>query len=139
MRGLFLATEVLGERMSFSRLLGAVVIVSCLAVIGGESIGHIGLNGVMGDMIFVLTGFMFAGFTALVRYWRVAGYHAMNSLRMEKGYRHWGHDITDEDTPLEAGLGFRRVMGQERRVFRPRRTFAPKGKWIEAPVGAICA
>ena len=25
---------------------------------------------------------------------------------MEKGYRHWGHDITDEDTPLEAGLGF---------------------------------
>jgi glycine cleavage system aminomethyltransferase T len=30
----------------------------------------------------------------------------MNSLRMEKGYRHWGHDITDEDTPLEAGLGF---------------------------------
>jgi glycine cleavage system aminomethyltransferase T len=25
---------------------------------------------------------------------------------MEKGYRHWSHDITDEDTPLEAGLGF---------------------------------
>jgi 4-methylaminobutanoate oxidase (formaldehyde-forming) len=35
-----------------------------------------------------------------------AGYHAMNSLRLESGYRHWGHDITDEDTPLEAGLGF---------------------------------
>jgi 4-methylaminobutanoate oxidase (formaldehyde-forming) len=35
-----------------------------------------------------------------------AGYHALNSLRLEKGYRHWGHDITDEDTPLEAGLGF---------------------------------
>ena len=35
-----------------------------------------------------------------------AGYHALNSLRMEKGYRHWSHDITDEDTPLEAGLGF---------------------------------
>ena len=32
--------------------------------------------------------------------------HAMNSLRIEKAYRHWGHDITDEDTPLEAGLGF---------------------------------
>ena len=69
--GLFLAAAVLGERMSFSRLLGAVVIVSGLAVIGGESIGHIGLNGVMGDLIFVLTGFMFAGFAALVRYWRV--------------------------------------------------------------------
>jgi 4-methylaminobutanoate oxidase (formaldehyde-forming) len=37
---------------------------------------------------------------------RLAGYHAMNSLRLEKTYRHWGHDITDEDTPLEAGLGF---------------------------------
>ncbi|MCK1623377.1 GcvT family protein [Bradyrhizobium sp. 160] len=37
---------------------------------------------------------------------RLAGYHAMNSLRMEKGYRHWGHDVTDEDTPLESGLGF---------------------------------
>ncbi|MDH5504772.1 MAG: FAD-dependent oxidoreductase [Acidimicrobiia bacterium] len=35
-----------------------------------------------------------------------AGYHAMNSLRLESGYRHWGHDISDEDTPLEAGLGF---------------------------------
>jgi len=37
---------------------------------------------------------------------RLAGYHAINSLRMEKAYRHWGHDITDEDTPLEAGLSF---------------------------------
>ena len=37
---------------------------------------------------------------------RHAGYHALNSLRMEKAYRHWGHDVTDEDTPLEAGLGF---------------------------------
>ena len=37
---------------------------------------------------------------------RHAGYHALNALRMEKAYRHWGHDITDEDTPLEAGLGF---------------------------------
>jgi 4-methylaminobutanoate oxidase (formaldehyde-forming) len=34
------------------------------------------------------------------------GMHAMNSLRMEKGYRHWGDDITEDDTPLEAGLGF---------------------------------
>ena len=37
---------------------------------------------------------------------RLAGYHALNSLRMEKAYRHWGHDISDEDTPLEAGLHF---------------------------------
>ena len=37
---------------------------------------------------------------------KLAGYHALNSLRMEKGYRHWGHDISDEDTPLQAGLEF---------------------------------
>jgi 4-methylaminobutanoate oxidase (formaldehyde-forming) len=37
---------------------------------------------------------------------RHAGYHAMDSLRMEKGYRSWGHDLGGEDTPLEAGLGF---------------------------------
>jgi len=37
---------------------------------------------------------------------RHAGYHALNSLRIEKGYRHWGHDVTSGDTPLEAGLSF---------------------------------
>ena len=37
---------------------------------------------------------------------RHAGFHAMNSLRLEAGFRHWGDDISDEDTPLEAGLGF---------------------------------
>jgi len=35
-----------------------------------------------------------------------AGYHALNSLRIEKAYRSWGHDMTDEDSLLEAGLGF---------------------------------
>ena len=37
---------------------------------------------------------------------RHAGYHALNSLRLEKAYRSWGHDIARRDTPLEAGLGF---------------------------------
>jgi 4-methylaminobutanoate oxidase (formaldehyde-forming) len=37
---------------------------------------------------------------------RPVGMHAMESLRLEKAFRHWGHDISDEDTPLEAGLGF---------------------------------
>jgi glycine cleavage system aminomethyltransferase T/glycine/D-amino acid oxidase-like deaminating enzyme len=35
-----------------------------------------------------------------------AGYRAIESLRLEKGYRVWGSDITSTDTPLEAGLGF---------------------------------
>ena len=37
---------------------------------------------------------------------RHAGFHAMNSLRLEAGSRHWGDDLGDHDTPLEAGLGF---------------------------------
>jgi len=35
-----------------------------------------------------------------------AGYRAIDALRVEKGYRVWGADITPEDTPDEAGLGF---------------------------------
>jgi len=34
------------------------------------------------------------------------GYRAIESLRLEKGYRAWGSDLTAETTPLEAGLGF---------------------------------
>lgn len=37
---------------------------------------------------------------------KLAGYHALDSLRSEKGYRHFGHDVTPADTPLEAGLSF---------------------------------
>jgi 4-methylaminobutanoate oxidase (formaldehyde-forming) len=37
---------------------------------------------------------------------KLAGFHAMNACRTEKGYRHWGHDIGIEDTPIEAGLSF---------------------------------
>jgi sarcosine dehydrogenase len=37
---------------------------------------------------------------------RPAGYRALESLRMEKGYRAWGSDITPNDTPFEAGLGW---------------------------------
>jgi 4-methylaminobutanoate oxidase (formaldehyde-forming) len=35
-----------------------------------------------------------------------AGHYAINSLRLEKTYRAWGADISPDDTPLEAGLGF---------------------------------
>jgi len=37
---------------------------------------------------------------------RLCGYHALNSLRLEKAYRHWGHDIDTDTTLIEAGLGF---------------------------------
>jgi glycine cleavage system aminomethyltransferase T/glycine/D-amino acid oxidase-like deaminating enzyme len=37
---------------------------------------------------------------------RACGYRAIDSLRLEKGYRVWAADITPEETPLEAGLDF---------------------------------
>jgi 4-methylaminobutanoate oxidase (formaldehyde-forming) len=67
--------------------------------------------GELGWELYVPTEFALGAFDAL---WEsgapnglvAAGYHAMNSLRMEKAYRHWGDDIGDEDTPLEAGLSW---------------------------------
>jgi 4-methylaminobutanoate oxidase (formaldehyde-forming) len=35
-----------------------------------------------------------------------AGYYALDALRIEKGYRAWGRELTPDDTPLEAGLAF---------------------------------
>jgi len=36
----------------------------------------------------------------------LAGLHALDSCRIEKKFLHFGHDVADEDTPLEAGVGF---------------------------------
>lgn len=67
--------------------------------------------GELGWEIYIPTDFAAHVFETLVEAGadhglKLAGMHAMNSLRMEKAYRHWGHDITEEETPQEAGLGF---------------------------------
>ena len=36
----------------------------------------------------------------------LAGHYAINSLRLEKAYRAWGHELSPDETPVEAGLGF---------------------------------
>ncbi len=74
--GLFLAVVLLRERVTLSRLFGAIVIVGGLGIIGSESIGRLGAVGVQGDLIFVLAGFMFASFGALLRLWRVSALSA---------------------------------------------------------------
>jgi 4-methylaminobutanoate oxidase (formaldehyde-forming) len=43
-----------------------------------------------------------------------AGYRAIESLRLEKGYRAWGADIGPDYTPLEAGLGWAVNLNNER-------------------------
>ena len=41
------------------------------------------------------------------------GYRAIDALRLEKGYRAWASDVTPEETPFEAGLGFAVAMEKE--------------------------
>ena len=61
------------------------------------------------------------------------GAYAMNALRLEKGYRAWGLDLTSERTPLEAGLGFlvrpegRSFIGREALLARAEKT--KPGAW----------
>ncbi len=42
-----------------------------------------------------------------------AGYRAIEALRLEKGYRAWSSDITPDETPYEAGLGFAVALDKE--------------------------
>jgi len=70
--GLVLATVVLMERLPLRRAIGALTIVAGLVVIGGEAVTTIGVHGVAGDLMFVLSGSFFAAFATLLRYWRVA-------------------------------------------------------------------
>ena len=51
----------------------------------------------------------------------MAGMHTLDSCRLEKAYRHFGHDITDEDHVLDAGLGF---------AVRPNKTKSRFGDFI---------
>jgi 4-methylaminobutanoate oxidase (formaldehyde-forming) len=52
------------------------------------------------------TGEVFDALMAAEPLLRPVGYRALESLRLEKGYRAWSSDITPNDTPFEAGLGW---------------------------------
>lgn len=41
------------------------------------------------------------------------GHYALDGCRLEKGFKHWGHDLGPEITPLEAGLGFAINWGKD--------------------------
>ncbi len=70
--GLLLATLVLREQLITSRLIGALIIVGGLVVIGGEGAVTFGEQGVGADLLFVVAGLMSAGFSTLLRLWRIA-------------------------------------------------------------------
>ena len=65
--------------------------------------------GELGWEIYVPTEFAVHAFDALTDAapdLTPCGLHALDSCRLEKAFRHFGHDVTDEDHVLEAGLGF---------------------------------
>jgi glycine cleavage system T protein len=67
--------------------------------------------GELGLELYIPTPFVQGVFDALMEAGeefgvKPCGLHAVDSLRLEKGYRHWSSDITPDDTPYEAGLGF---------------------------------
>jgi glycine cleavage system aminomethyltransferase T len=57
------------------------------------------------------------------------GYRAIDSMRLEKGYRVWGADITPDDTPYEGGVGF---------CVRADKDFLGKEKLDDAPARRLC-
>ncbi len=117
--GLLLAAVFLRERVPLSRALGAIAIVGGLVVIGAESIGHIGPDGVLGDLLFVLTGFMFAIFGTLLRHWRVSAFSAATIISV----------LSLSLLPLYAASGgFARVaaLGCSRSRSRPSASPAPR-------------
>jgi heterotetrameric sarcosine oxidase gamma subunit len=67
--------------------------------------------GELGWELYIPTSFAQPVYDALIEAGKAhglrhCGYHTLNSLRIEKAYRDWPHDIGPADTPLEAGLGF---------------------------------
>jgi len=73
--------------------------------------------GELGWELYIPTEFSNNVFDALVEAGqqfnlKLVGLHALDSLRLEKGYKHWSADITPDDTPFESGLGFCVKMGK---------------------------
>ena len=64
-----------------------------------------------------------------------SGYKAIESLRLEKGYRVWGSDVTSTDTPFEAGLGF--AVRMDKGEFIGREALAATGAPTRRLVGLV--
>jgi drug/metabolite transporter (DMT)-like permease len=98
--GLLLATIVLLERLPRRRAVGAGIMVAGLMVIGGEAVTTIGVHGVLGDLIFVVTGAFFASFATLLRYWRLPPMRATTVVSV----------VSLVLLPVQALVGFDRMI-----------------------------
>ena len=66
------------------------------------------------------------------------GYRAIDSMRLEKGYRVWGADITPDETPYEGGVGLLRQARQGGRVHRPGGALGGEGSRPSRSARAAC-
>jgi drug/metabolite transporter (DMT)-like permease len=78
--GLVLATLVLGERLTVTRIVGGATIIAGLLVFGFESLTTIGSHGVGGDLLFAMAGVFWAMFGILLRLWHVSGVRAIAAV-----------------------------------------------------------
>jgi drug/metabolite transporter (DMT)-like permease len=78
--GLILATLMLGERPTMTRIVGGITIIAGLLVFGAESLATIGGHGVGGDLLFATAGVFWAMFGILLRYWHVSGTRAIAAV-----------------------------------------------------------
>ena len=74
--GIVLATLLLRERATLSRIIGGATIIGGLMVFGAESLTTFGREGVGGDLLFATAGLFWAIFGVLLRYWSVSGTRA---------------------------------------------------------------
>ncbi|AHD02449.1 GcvT family protein [Leisingera methylohalidivorans] len=66
---------------------------------------------------------------------KLCGMHMMDSCRIEKGFRHFGHDITCEDNVVDAGLGFAVATGKDdfigKAAVLARKETGPKNRMVQ--------
>ncbi|MFV1440075.1 MULTISPECIES: GcvT family protein [unclassified Phaeobacter] len=66
---------------------------------------------------------------------KLCGMHMMDSCRIEKGFRHFGHDITCEDNVIDAGLGFAVAVGKDdfigKAAVLERKESGPKNRMVQ--------
>jgi drug/metabolite transporter (DMT)-like permease len=99
--GLVLAAVVLNERLPPRRALGALVIVTGLALIAFEALTTIGTHGLLGDLAFVTAGLFFAIFGMLLRLWRIEPTRAAAVVSV----------LALADIPIHwAAFGFERIL-----------------------------
>ena len=97
--------------------------------------------GELGYELMASTEFMAGIYEALIEAGRRhglkhMGMFAMNACRLEKGFRHFGHDIGEDDTPYETGLGF--AVNLEKPEFRAKMFWRHKRQEARRRVIAPC-